>query len=265
MNAKRIISTVCVAALLLGSPATGLAESNDNSSTGVFSLQPTEIDRKFMDSRVKKEPEPTAWFVGNDGVTNEVPIITEEELKGLIEYNDQNNGWITPSFTEDYGTYIYQYNWKYYTQNHQSTDPYKFFQGSVSLENGTGSNMTLKYTQTQSKSNTWNITGKVEVEAEFKVAMLAKLSANVGGSVSDSWTTYSSSSVENTMTVRPGYKGTLSRYKQGAYSGGAGTWQKYKVVKATGDVTDLGTYFETGTAWGIQNNVDNYRAVEVKF
>lgn len=66
----------------------------------------------------------------------------------------------------------------------------------------------------------------------------------------------------STPTVSPGKTGKISRYKKGAYSGGAGCWTKYKVIKATGQVTNLGSYYETGSAWGICGSEDNYIADE---
>jgi len=234
----------------------------------VFSLEPTGEDLERLNSQ-PQEPDPIAWTEDLNGNITPTETISNEELKGLVEYVDEehgnfdNNGGVSVNFMEDYGTYIYSYVWQYYTENYNAIDRYRFFQGSCSVENLTGSDITLKYIQAQSKSNTWSVTGKVEVEAEFKVAMLAKLTANAGVSVTHSWVTQASSTIEMTMTVRPGYTGTLSRYKQGAYSRGAGCWKKYKVIKATGQVTDLGSYYETGTAWGICQNVDNYIAQEI--
>ncbi|MBJ6363932.1 hypothetical protein ACFOQM_22145 [Paenibacillus sp. GCM10012307] len=252
-----LIASVCFASI----PIIVAAEAN-NEPKPIFSVQPSESDLEILNSQ-PKEPEPTAWFVDNNGVASSTPVISKEELNGEITYSSSGEV-ITPSFVEDYGTYIYSYSWQHYVQNSELTDPYRFFYGLVSLENRTGSNQQLKYSQTNSVSNTWNVSGKVDIETEFRVAMLAKLKANIGSSVSKSWTQQSSSTIESTMTVRPGYIGELSRYKQGAYSGGSGVWKKYKIVKSTGEATDLGFYYETGTAWGICENIDRWRQVEIK-
>jgi hypothetical protein len=269
MNSRKIIGFSTVLMLIFSSfTIPGMAEIQ-NEPQAVFSLEPTGEDLEILNSQ-PKQSEPRAWIVSPTGKKTPTQVVSEDELKGLVEYrdntksNNKNGGITTLDFSEDYGTYIYNYVWQSYLQDYNSTDAYKFFQGSCSIENRTGSNITLKYIQSESKSNTWSVTGKVDIEAEFKVAMLAKLKANIGGSVTNTWTTSSSSTIETTMTVRPGYLGKLSRYKQGAYSGGAGSWKKYKLVKATGEDIDMGLYYETGTAWGICQNIDNYKAVETQ-
>jgi hypothetical protein len=264
MNIKRFIGLSAVLAFLIVGVVIPDYAKAQSDPQAVFSLQPTKEDLEILNSQ-PKQPEPKAWFVDLNGNKTPTEVISKDELKGLAEHVDETqNADIKLQFVEDHGTYIYSYVWQYYTENYNSKDMYKFFQGSCSVENGTGSNMTLKYTQGETKQNTWIVTGKVEVEPEFGVKILAKLNVNAGVTVSKSSTTQSSTNIETTMTVRPGYRGVLSRYKQGEYSSGAGCWKKYKVIKATGEMTDLGYYYETGTAWGICNNIDNYKATETK-
>lgn len=209
-------------------------EINKNSE-GVFSTVPDEDDLSLIEQ-------------GNQSVKSW--IIDENGNKKYV--TNKIMGSITPSYVV--GRLVYTFI--RYDQNVTKSNNYQHFVSSVSLLNTTQDPIPLKYTQQNSKSNTWTVIGKVEAEAEFKVAVLAKLKASFSASVTDSWTTASSSSVEFTMNVPVGKTGKISKYYAGKYSGGQGVWRVQDVIGGY----EPFTYYEEAGAWGIEKNEVNYKA-----
>lgn len=248
LKMKRIISSVSIISVLFFCVLPANAQTV---TSGQFSLQPTTRDLQIINSQ-PAPPAVQAWTIGLDGTKQMVTPISNDELLGKVTHTDTSSiSGAQPNFTQDYGTYIDSYVWQFYTQSYYNYDQYHFYQGECSFSNKTLNNVTLTYTQEQSNTSTWQVTGKVEVEAEFSVEILAKLTADVSVTVAKTSTSQTGETIGATITVQPGYEGYISRYKAGAQSGGAGEWEEYKVVKATGEVTNLGYYAESGSAYGI--------------
>lgn len=219
-----------------------ISKNHDEELKPIFSDIPDKDDLKLINKN--KLPAPEAWMISADGKKTSVKIVEKEK----------KNGEISADFVSGY----IQYDWVRYDPKYSSTDQYKHFVNSLSLKNTTTQTIPLKYTQTNSKTNTWTVTGKVEVEAKFKVAVLADLKGKFGLDITDSWYTGSSTTVEFTMNVAPGKTGKISKYLAGKQSSGAGVWRAHHILSGA----DLGYYYETGGAWGIDPDVVNYIASE---
>lgn len=252
MKKMRILSLISIIVILCVN--TMLPVSAESVTSGQFSLQPTERDLEILNSQPTPPPV-EAWTIGLDGKKQSAQVISTDELLGKVTYSDKQNKsgkhGVTPMFYEDYGSYIYSYEWENYVQNYNTYDMYHFYQGQCSFSNRTQRDVTLSYTQQNSNTSTWQVTGKVEVESSFKVAILGKIQANIGVEVASTSTSQVGETIGASITVQPNYIGYISRYKAGAQSGGAGCWHKYKVIKASGQVTDLGYYYESGSAYAI--------------
>lgn len=225
-----------------------------------YSDGPEKYDKKL--DEFKKE----AYFEDLNGNKIKTQIVSDDEFTGQKEFSDStNSGGITPQFTEDYGTYIYQYNWKYYVPNYDSYSMYKFYKGQVTFQNASSSTqlVPLSYSQTSSVQSVWTTTGRIEAEAGFKVSVLAEMKAKVGLEVSYQHTSYTGETIGATVHVPAGRTGYIYRYKAGQYTGGSGAWDKWKIVKATGQSTNLGIYYETGNAWGIIGSDDHWKGGDV--
>lgn len=236
---RRLISSIIILTILVFnfSIVVNATEKSIKSEPKVtFSNEPTRDDLKYVDNEKLEEK---AWIIDEKGMKS---LVNAKELTGEIE----------PKFIS--GRVLYTF--LRYDQNVTKENTYQHFVSSVSLLNTTTEAISLKYTQQNSKSNTWTTTGKVEVEAEFKVAVLAKAKATFGASITDSHTTSSSATVEFTMTVPKGKTGKISKYYAGKYSGGQGVWTGYDVIGGY----PVGNYYELGSAWTVEPAESNYVA-----
>lgn len=216
------------------------SKSKDKNPKAVFSTVPTADDLKLMEPGNQNVK---SWIIDENGKKEFVPNMN-------ISNNDNM---ISPAYVE--GRLVYTF--LRYDQNVTKSNMYQHFVSSVSILNTTTKPIPLKYTQVNSTSNTWTVTGKVEVEAEFKAAVLAKLKGTFGLSVEKSWTTSSSSSVEFDIEVPVGKTGLISKYYAGKYSGGQGVWRVQDVIGGY----DPFTYYEEAGAWGIATNEVNFKAL----
>lgn len=236
---RRILSiimiTVCIFSLCLSKVNAETIINSENSNV-IFSTIPDADDLKLMDP-IKSDVK--SWMVDKHG-----------HKKYVKNMNTSNIS--TYSFTV--GRLLYTF--LRYDENVTKTNDYQHFVSSVSLRNTTKDPIKLKYTQSSSKVNYWSVTGKVEAEAEFKVAMLSKLKATFGASISTSTTTTASETVEFTINVPVGKTGKISKYYAGKYSGGQGVWS---VKDAIGGY-DKGYYYEEAGAWAIERSEVNYKA-----
>lgn len=260
---KRLIpfAVALLTAITIVTPVTH-ASGNTEFIHKYYSDGPEKYDKKL--DEFKKE----AYFVDLNGKKTKTQIVSDDEFTGQKEFNDSkatNPGQISPLFSEDYGTYIYQYNWKYYLPNYESYSMYKFYKGQVTFQNASSSTqpVPLSYSQTSQSQSTWTTTGRIEAEAGFKVAVLAEMKAKIGLEVSYQHTSYTGETIGATVSVPKGRTGYIYRYKGGQYTGGSGAWDKWKVVKATGQATNLGIYYETGNAWGIVKTDDHWKGGDV--
>lgn len=215
--------------------------TSDADTDVVFSTTPSKDDLKLVEpvnQNVK------AWIKDANGNIQFVnPKFSPKIRNGNI---------IQPNYVE--GRLVYTF--LRYEDNVSKSNPYQHFVSSVSIKNTTNDPITLKYYQQKTTTNTWSVTGNIEVEAQFSVQVLAKLKAKFGASVTKSHTTYSSDSVEFTMNVPVGKTGKISKYYAGKFTGGYGVWKVQDVIGGY----EPWTYYEEVGAWGIEPNEVNYQA-----
>jgi hypothetical protein len=152
----------------------------------------------------------------------------------------------------------YYYVFARYEPNTYKTDNYRFFVSQVNWWNKTRETVILKYTQKETVITEWDVSGKIELDAKFKVKFLATLQGRFGAQVTQRHVTERSDIVEAQMNVPPGYEAYINKYKGGAYAGGSAVWYKYYVTP-NNDYILVGTYTETNQGgWGIMSNVTSY-------
>ncbi|WP_338554245.1 hypothetical protein [Paenibacillus sp. KS-LC4] len=123
---KKGLIPIAVASLIAATIVTPVTHAAGNTEFNhkYYSDGPEEYDEKL--DEFKKE----AYFEDLNGKKTKTKIVSDDEFTGRKEFNDStSSGGITPQFTEDYGTYFYQYNWKYYVPNYNSYSMYKFYKG----------------------------------------------------------------------------------------------------------------------------------------
>lgn len=233
---KKIVSVLMVLTIFSTSfSSTVYAEETTKIPDSTFSTIPDDDDLALIE---KENQNGKAWIIDKNGNKKQV--------------TKRSFGTISPLYTE--GRLVYTF--VRYIQNVTKSNEYQHFVSSVSIYNDTTKPITLKYTQQSTKSNEWSVTGKVEVEAEFKVSVLAKLKSTFGSSVTSACKTASSSSVEFTIEVPVKKTGKISKYYAGKYTGGQGVWSVQDVIGGY----DPYTYYEDAGAWGIAKNEVNYKA-----
>jgi hypothetical protein len=220
---------------------TTVANAETKEQKAFFSTVPTSDNLKKMEP-VNQDVK--AWTIDQNG---------NKKFVTPMNLANTNDNMVSPMYVE--GRLVYTFI--RYDQNVTKSAMYQHFVSYVSLRNTTQDPIPLKYTQQNSTTNAWQVTGKVEAEAEFKTAMLAKLKASFGLSVSDTKTTYSSTNVEFTINIPVGKTGKISKYYAGKYSGGQSVWSVQDVIGGYPPFT----YYEEASAWGIATNEVNYDAI----
>jgi hypothetical protein len=242
---KRTITLLMMTSLVL---TTFLPSFGATSTKPTFSTTPTQQDLKL---RKNTSVPYKAWLEDKKGNKTEVT-----PLKDLPK--PASPGTITAqSFNS--GAYTYTYNT--YGQYQSQVDKYHFFVSAVEVVNYTSSNMTLKYTQQQTKTVTWTFTGRVSAEAELSAAMFSKIKGTIGIDGSRSATELSGTSYEFTATVHPGKLGRIAKYKQGLYSAGTAYWDKW-LPSTNGTKKWVSFYNESAGVWAVDEFNDIFRAWE---
>lgn len=229
---KKVMSLILVFMMCLSLSIPAFA--SNVSTDVVFSSTPSESDMRLID-HCQEDEEVVAWIIDPEGNKTFVEPIANMNTRSFI------NGQVLWTFVK-------------YNENVTKSNDYQHFISSVGLRNRGPDPVPLKYIQTESNQNQWTVTGKVEAEAEFKVAMLAKLKATFGLNIAASKTTYSSTEVEFTLSIPPGKTGKISKYYAGKYSGGQGVWHGENIISGA----DAGYYYELGSAWAIATNETNF-------
>lgn len=211
-------------------------EMNGTNDGVVFSTIPTENDLRLMD-RGQEDETVKAWIIDSEGNKTEVDPVDMA--------NPNSRSFIEGRF---------EYTFVRYDQSVTKSNDYQHFVSSCSFRNRGTEAVPLQYTQTTTVRNDWSVTGKIDVEAEFKLAVLKSLQAKFGASVCDVHSTEESEKVEFTLSVPVGKTGKISKYYAGKYSGGQGVWLMEDIVSGS----SAGYYYEEATAWGIATNEVNY-------
>jgi hypothetical protein len=201
-------------------------------SKGTFYVDPKlETKKEFRNKEIK------AWETDFNGNVKVVKPIN----KAL---NDDDK----PSLCTPSDGYIYQYD--HYDLNYTKTDKKHFYVSSVSIENRTGSSVTLKYVQQQSKTTKWDISVNLEGETSAGNEFLAKIKVKAGIDVTKESVSYASTTVEFTATVRSQYEGIIEKYKGGINGSGAMAYRKY----SPSGTSWIGMYYETAGGWAVTDD-----------
>lgn len=204
---------------------------------GNFTTKPDKYE--IEQQKQYKLPTPKAYHMAINGNIVSTEILDDEDI-----IRRPNTGISPMGYWED--GYYY------------ASDNYRFFVSQVNWWNKTHETVTLKYIQRETVTTEWDVSGKIEADAEFRVQFLAALQAKFGAQVTHTHITEKSDEIEAQMNVPPGHEAYINKYKGGAYSGGSAVWYKYYVTP-NHDYILVGTYIETNQGgWGIMSNVISY-------
>lgn len=213
------------------------AFATDSLGEAVFSTIPTEENLRLKDRCQENNPV-EAWIIDDTG--------NKTYIDPIDMTNSKNRSFIDGRI---------EWTFLRYEESVTKSNKYQHFVSSVSLRNNGTEPVPLRYTQREEVENRWEVTGKIDVEPNFKIAILAALEATFGLNVTDAHTTKASTEVEFNLTIPVGKTGEISKYYAGKYTGGQGVWQGTDIFNG-GSIGYL--YYEEATAWAIAKNEVNY-------
>mgnify|MGYP006979251110 CR=1 FL=1 len=239
-------------------PGQALANYESESTNGINHI-PQEVleivEKKEKENQASLPPN-KAWEVDLQGNRIEVTPLGQRSGVTFTKYGAQAREIRKSSFTNtqlerasEANDYEYIYILKDFLPNHVNYNWYYKSTGTIRIENRLSTPAEAHYTQQNTTTTNWTVSGTLEISAEAGVKFLSKISGSLSVSAARSKTWYSGTSYGVKQNIPPRTTAYITNYAVGGSSNGSLQWEKYaKVTDQTYVFT--GYYYESvgGTA-----------------
>lgn len=159
----------------------------------------------------------------------------------------------------------YNYVFRGYSPTKYSNVDYFRLLGEATQANSTSSPVKLSYTQNQTKTVKWDVSGNISASASISSKFIGKIETKIGGSVTRSSTVGASSSISSSTTVPANTRVTIQAYQKGYRSSGSLVWDVYPRSSSAGTMgSPVGTYTESASGTVLKPSSFTFRTFSSK-